>query len=358
MNSPDPAVWFPTIRANSGVDVFTQRLCKELIARGYRAEITWLPLRAEYAPWSVPVPRPPAWANIVHVNSWLHPRFLPKHLPVISTVHSCVHDDALTPYKRHAQRLYHTLWIKRVEAANLSRANKVVAVSEYTATQAQKVFGKHDITVIYNGVDTELFHPLERSAPNTPFRLLYVGNWNYLKGVDMLAPIMKELGEGFELWYTADRSNRHESYSLPSNCRCLGRLAGNDLIHAYQNADALIFPSRTEGFGLVAVEAMACGLPVIASHTSSLPEVVRHGESGWLCPVDNVEAFLSAIHEATNELKRYKAIRESARESAQHNFSINISVDNWINLYNCTVSNTSFSQPTNTPRPESELFRQ
>lgn len=94
-NNDLPAVWFPAVRAHSGADVFTERLAEGLRARGIRAEITWLPLRAEYAPWSVPVPKPPAWANIVHTNSWLHPRFLPPSFPVITTLHSCVHDPAL-----------------------------------------------------------------------------------------------------------------------------------------------------------------------------------------------------------------------------------------------------------------------
>lgn len=48
------AVWFPAVRSYSGADVFTERLCAGLNARGIRAEISWLPLRAEYAPWSVP----------------------------------------------------------------------------------------------------------------------------------------------------------------------------------------------------------------------------------------------------------------------------------------------------------------
>ena len=198
----EPAVWFLAVRAHSGADVFTERLCGGLNERGFRAEITWLPLRAEYAPWSVLVPKPPKWANIVHVNSWLHPRFLPQELPVVSTLHSCVHDPALIPYKKPAQRLYHAAWIKRVEADNLRRATRIVAVSRYTARAAEAVFGLQGVDVIYNGVDTACFHPTERATPNSPFRLLYVGNWNARKGVDLLAPIMQALGNNFELAYT------------------------------------------------------------------------------------------------------------------------------------------------------------
>jgi len=328
-----PAVWFPAVRAHSGADVFTQRLCAALNAGGIRADITWLPLRAEYAPWSVPAPNPPAWATIAHVNSWLHPRFLPRGLPVVSTLHSCVHDPALAPYKRPAQRLYHAAWIKRVEAANLRRAQAVVAVSHYTAQVAQTALGRSAIQVIHNGVDVDQFHPIDRRAPNQPFRLLYVGNWIKRKGVDLLAPILQALGPGFELHYTADRSGAHTRFALPSNARCLGRLDTAGLIAAYQQADALLFPSRLEGLPLTVIEAMACGLPVIAAKISSLPEVVEQGTSGWLCPVDDVAAFAAAARRLAQNPAQWLTMRRAARERAEQCFSQSAQTQRWVALY-------------------------
>ncbi|TSE27976.1 N-acetyl-alpha-D-glucosaminyl L-malate synthase [Tepidimonas thermarum] len=326
-------VWFPAVRAHSGADVFTQRLCAALNARGIRAEIAWLPLRAEYAPWSVPAPMPPQWATIVHVNSWLHPRFLPRGLPVVSTLHSCVHDPALAPYKRPAQRLYHATWIKRVEAANLRRAQAVVAVSHYTAQVAQAAFGRRDIQVIHNGVDIDQFHPIDRNAPNQPFRLLYVGNWVQRKGVDLLAPILHALGPSFELHYSADRSGAHTRFALPTNARCLGRLDTAGLVAAYQQADALLFPSRLEGLPLTVLEAMACGLPVIATKTSSLPEVVEHGVSGWLCPVDDVAAFADAARQLAQNPAQWLGMRRAARGRAERLFNASRLLSQWLDVY-------------------------
>ncbi|MFN3594090.1 MAG: glycosyltransferase [Thiobacillaceae bacterium] len=65
-------------------------------------------------------------------------------------------------------------------------------------------------------------------------------------------------------------------------------------VEAYRQADALLFPSRIEGLPLTVIEAMACGLPVIAAKSASLPEVVAHGATGLLCPVDDVGAYVSA----------------------------------------------------------------
>lgn len=331
--SRSPAVWFPAVRANSGADVFTERLCAGLNARGVRAEITWLPLRAEYAPWSVPVPKPPAWANIVHVNSWLPPRFLPRGLPVVSTLHSCMHAPAILPYKRPAQRMYHAAWIKRVEAANLRRAQRIVAVSHYAAQAAQAAFGLYPIDVIHNGVDIAQFRPLSRGAPHQPFRLLYVGNWTQLKGVDLLAPIMQALGSAFVLLYTTDRNGAHLRYPLPGNTQSLGRLDVAGLIAAYQQADALLFPSRLEGFGLVAVEAMACGLPVIATNASSLPEVIENGVSGLLCNVNDVCTFIEAARQLAQDPALWRAMRLAAMGVAQTRFNAVRQLDQWVNIY-------------------------
>ena len=103
--SDELGVWFPAVQVGTGADVFTEQLCAGLNRIGIRAEVSWLPARAEYMPWSVAVPRAPAWARMVHVNTWLHRRFVPAHLPVVATMHLCVHDPALAPYKTRAQAL-------------------------------------------------------------------------------------------------------------------------------------------------------------------------------------------------------------------------------------------------------------
>lgn len=326
-------VWFPAIRAHSGADVFTERLCAALNARGIRAEIHWLPLRAEYAPRSVPVPRPPGWATVAHVNSWLPQRFWPQGLPVVCTVHSCVHDPALSPFKRPLQRLYHRFWIRRVENAAFNLASRVVAVSRYTAHVARAVFGCQAIEVIPNGVNTDFFTPAPCELTNRPFRFLYVGNWDARKGVDVLSPILRELGDDFELVYTADRSGQHRRYPLPSNARCLGRLDAEGLRAAYAQADALLFPSRLEGFGLVAAEAMACGLPVIAAGSSSLPEVVADGQTGLLCPVDDVAAFVAAARRLQGDVGLWRTMRLAARERAVALFDEAKQVERYLDLY-------------------------
>lgn len=328
-----PAIWFPTVRTHSGSDVFTERLCAGLNERGIPAEITWLPLRAEYAPWSVVAPAPPAWANMIHVNTWLHPRFVPRHLPVVATMHLCVHDPALEPFKSTLQRYYHRLWIRHVEAGIIQRAEVVTAVSHYTAAHTREIYGYPNIQVIHNGVDTKIFRPLSRTRPNTPFRLLYVGNWSERKGVGLIAPLMEHLGPAFMLHYTADRNGRHLRYDLPGNCCCLGRLDTEELVHAYQTADALLFPSRLEGLPLTVIEAMASGLPVIAADASSLPEVVVDGDVGWLCSADDVPGFAAAARRLAGDKACWQAMHKAARNRAVLVFDVEQQIEQYANLY-------------------------
>src|SRR5690554_75231 len=155
--SKKPAIWFPTVRTGTGTDVFTERLVKGLNEQGIKAEITWLPLRAEYAPWTVKAPKPPSWATVAHVSTWLHSRFLPKKLPIVATLHHAIHDPALRPYKGWIRAAYHRYWIAPNERRVLSRADHVTAVSLFVAAMAKQALCDVPIQVIYNGVDTKIF---------------------------------------------------------------------------------------------------------------------------------------------------------------------------------------------------------
>lgn len=328
----NPGVWFPAIKTGTGTDTFTRRLCEGLADRGIRAAIEWLPPRAEYFPWSVAVPLPPAWANIVHVNTWLHRRFIPKNLRVVATMHLCVHDALLDPYKEWPKRAYHRLWVRPLEDRVLKRANRVTGVSEYTADRTREAFSNTDVQVIYNGVEIPESYRI-RSVAGRPFRLLYVGNWLRRKGVDLLGPVMDVLGDEFELLYTADSKASRLRDDLPGNCRCIGRLSPSELARAYLHADALLFPSRLEGLPLAVIEAMATGLPVVTVRTSSLPEVVMNGVSGLLCDVDDVLGLASAIRLLSGDEGLLQRLSIGARQRAAEVFGLGRMVAEYEQLY-------------------------
>lgn len=337
--SAAPAVWFPTVRTGTGTDVFTERLAAGLERRGIRVGIHWLPLRAEYAPWTVPMPKPPAWANLAHVNTWLRTRFLPHQMPIVATIHHCVH--VLDGHNGPLRAAYHRQWIAPNERRVLRGANRVVVVSRYVADATRRTLCDVPMTVISNGIDTGRFHPVGGRSRQLgdQFRLLYVGSWKRLKGVDLLAPILRELGPDFVLHYTGIGIGTRERKAMPSNMHDLGRLDGNGVAAAMQQADALLFPSRSEGFGMVAAEALASGLPVIATRGSSLPEVIDDGVTGLLCARNDVSAFVRAIRRLASDVTLATGMAAAARETSLRRFGIETMVEGYLDVYRDLVAN-------------------
>lgn len=334
MKKTKPAIWFPTVQTNTGSDRFTEQLVASLNQRGFQAEITWLPHHAEYLPWLVSIPQKPSWANIAHINTWLHCRFYPQNIPIIATLHHCVQDRSFLPYKTVAQKIYHQFWITPIEKKCLNVANSVTTVSQYTALCAKEIFDSDNVHVIYNGVDGDVFYPSElikSKDKNQPFKLIFVGSNSIRKGFDLLPKIMQQLGHDFQLFYTASAEQYHP---LPKNMIQLSpQITAEDLANSYRSMDALIFPSRLEGFGLVVAEAMACGLPVVIADSSALTELVDHGTTGFLCERDNIEDFVRTI----KDLKKYPELclqmGQGARDVAIARFSIEVMVNKYIDLY-------------------------
>jgi glycosyltransferase involved in cell wall biosynthesis len=321
--------------------VFTERLVDGLRQRGLRAEIKWLPHRAEFAPWSIPICEPPSWANITHVNTWLHSRFLPRTMPVVATLHHAMHQAELIRYKGLLRSLYHRYWFVPTERHTMLQVDSLVAVSLFAADTAHRTLCDLPIQVIHNGVDVSKFTPPKQRSLKRPLRLLYVGKWTPLKGVDMLAPIMQTLGRGFELHYTGGNAARRDCISMPDNAHDLGRLHGDGaVVAAMHNADILLFPSRSEGFGLVAAEAMACGLPVIATLGTSLQEVVDDGVTGVLCRQDDVGHFAAAISALAHDEAKWSSMSLAARNRAVEALDQNLMIDAYVRLYNkCLKAN-------------------
>jgi glycosyltransferase involved in cell wall biosynthesis len=325
-----PAIWFPAIRSNTGADVFTERLRDGLETKGFRAEITWLPHCAEYLPWTVSVPKPPMWANVVHVNSWLPRRFWPSKLPTVVTVHHLVHDPAFRPYRSVLQAAYHEFLIRRRELHAIRDAEIVTTVSDYVRRTVSAFSGRKCITTIYNWVDCDKFSPDLNQVPSDggPLRLFMAGSQSRRKGYDLLPDFVKALGDGFEIRCAGGHVNNTLTVKGVIE---LGRISEDALIREYRTCDAVVSLSRYEGFGYTALEAMACGKPFYGFSTSALPEIVTAG-SGILVPVNDINALVGALHEAR---AKNMFIREGlmlGRERALAHF-VHANIDKYVESY-------------------------
>lgn len=337
---PKPStVWLPAIRSGAGADVFTLRLAEALQRRGIQAEITWFNRWYEFVPFLLRNIAPPPGTDLVIANSWNAFAFKRSGLPLVVIELHCVFDPSFRPYKSYLQHLYHEILVRRYAVRSYRKAAKVVAISAFTAASVEKVMGVTGVATIHCWVDVDKYKPAASAndSPHRPFRLLYVGNLSRRKGFDLLAPIMRTLGPAFELRFTSGLRGRARG-ACPPNMIALGCLREEELIRAYQECDALLFPSRFEGFGYVALEAMACGRPVIGTNCSSIPEIVEDGVTGILCGIDDMNGFVSACRLLAGNEKQWARMCEAARGRAVGQFSEGRLIRTYAAILECLVA--------------------
>lgn len=327
-----PAIWLPTIRAGTGSDVFTERLCEGLNAKGIRAGITWLPHRAEYASCSVMPLKRPDWATVAHVNSWMPGRLVPRGLPVVVTVHHLVHDPAYSPYRSRAQALYHEVMIRRREREAIESAAAVTTVSDYVRGTVEQFASRKEVEVVPNWVNSGVFTPnaLYARDPSARFRLLIVGSRTKRKGFDLLPQFAASLGPGSEIRYVGGSPGKRR-ISIPGVID-LGRLSESDLVREYQQCDAVASLSRYEGFGYTALEAMACAKPFVGFDTSGLAEVADQ-TCGLLSRTGDVEGLAASIRRLASDPVLAAAMGECGRRRAQAEFACDSSIDAYVEIY-------------------------
>jgi len=332
-------VWLPLIRAGSGSDVYTMRLAEGLRRHGVESEITSFDRYFEFAPKLLAGVAPPPGCDVVLANSWNAFAFRRPGLPLVAVEHGFVLDPLYRPYKTRAQHRYHSLLIRRYELASFAAADRVIACSHFTAEALGRTLGLRDVEVIWNWGDTERFSPGEPHVAAGPFKLLFVGNPTRRKGVDLLAPIMQALGAAFELRVTGGLRAYDGEGRWPSNVTFIGKLDERAMIEEYRNCDALLFPSRYEGFGYAALEAMACGKPVVATHAAALPEIVADRQTGLLCPPDNVGAFVAACLALARDRTRAREMGACGRERACEQFAPEIILPRYVELFSRLTEN-------------------
>jgi starch synthase len=317
-------IWLPYTCSGSGADVFIERLTEGLSAQGHETIAQPLSKFWQYFPWRLKAVTPPRGTQVTLTNLNIAFALKRKGIPLVAVEHHCVLDPAYTPYRSLAQAIYHEALLRRYDLDSLGTADAVVAVSEYTAASLHQALGGPKAQVILNGIEIDFFCPQPKQITDRshePFQLLYVGNLLHRKGTDLLPKIMQSLGSKFELHYTSGLRTSND-FAGHSNIKPLGRLSRDQLRNSYRKADILLFPTRFEGFGYAAAEAMACGTPVVSTDCSSLPELVDDEVNGVLCPIDDVDTFVTSIQTLAANPDRVAIMGNNAREKAISCFSI------------------------------------
>lgn len=197
---------------------------------------------------------------------------------------------------------------------------------EYRESWIKRGFDPEKLKIFPRGLDTQLFHPTRRDprffekfgAKNGQVRLLYVGRVSREKDLDLLAEAYRRLrDEGLSIQLCVvghGPYSREFSESLPE-ALFTGYLKGKELAAAYASADIFVFPSTTDTFGNVIIEAQASGVPVIVSDSGGPKELVENDRNGLITKSHDVEDLTRAIRELVADPERRKRMGDFARES-------------------------------------------
>ena len=232
----------------------------------------------------------------------------------------------------------------------LPRCNLVIADSVYLKKTLIKKFGlsKDVVKVVYCGTDLNIKPGSKDPGIQKKYELknktvfIYMGRLIPRKRPDFLVEVFQEIhkinpntalilfGQGP---LEAEIKQKLKKYNLEGSVFLLGTTFGKEKIKFYNTSDVFVFPSINEGFVLVVLEALAAGLPVIASRAVSFSEAVEDGENGFLVEPNSKSAWVKKILELTNNRKLQLKMGKKSRRIAEQKFSWENTAKQNINFY-------------------------
>lgn len=371
-------------RRGVGVDVFTrsqnEHIPHVLHDLGYGNRVVHIPSGPEY-----PIPKPQLTDTIpefiervrefagskkinydlIHSHYWLSGLAALElrrewDIPIIHMFHT------LAEMKNRVARFpEETASDLRLEAERrlLDEADRVIAPTQAELAQLQWLYraDANRIVVVPPGVDTARFYPISKDeaiefigSDDKSCRLLYVGRIEPLKGIDTLLEAMAIMkGEGFlakhplclaviggdpgaseeEMTREMERLKQLRStLGIGDMTMFLGKQDQDTLQYYYSAADVVVVPSHYESFGMVALEAMASGTPVVASETGGLAYLVKDGETGYHVPAGNPQALAQRLVQILENDDLRAQLGVQAAEYAKE-FSWTIIVDQILEMY-------------------------
>jgi glycosyltransferase involved in cell wall biosynthesis len=236
--------------------------------------------------------------------------------------------------------------LSRAHRLALSNVARVIAVSGAVARtlRAQKIFAEDKIRVVENGIDLTRFararaefESRSDETAGSTLRVGIIGELSAVKGqedfVRAAAVVVGEFGDRVEFLVVGEDNSRGGEYrarveqlvsglGLRGHVRLMGRLKEDELACLVASFDLFVSASRSEAFGMAMVEALACGVPVVATATDGAREIIEEGVTGLLVPVGDVNSLASSIASLLEDEGRRKAFGASALESARRRFDV------------------------------------
>jgi glycosyltransferase involved in cell wall biosynthesis len=288
--------------------------------------------------------------NLVHLHSPITPP-IKTSLPIITTVHTPMKVDARYHEVRDlyslAERVQSSVIYPPIESRLFSHSKLVTSVSRSVAIELREYgLDPNEITVVGNGVDEKTFTPAQ--SRNCTRYVLYTGVLRARKGLFDLIECARYVcnvdqtikfvicGTGPFL-HKAEEAAR--KLGVEKQIVFLGYVKRDKLIQTYQNATVHVVPSHYEGLPNVLLEAMSCGLPVVATEVSGNKEVISNGVNGFLVPPKSPKAMSEAVIKLLGDDKLRVKIGEAARKTIEKSYTWNRIADNVIECYESMVKN-------------------
>jgi len=256
------------------------------------------------------------------------------HIPVITTLHG----TDITLLGKDAS-------FEPVISFAINKSDRVTAVSHSLKNDTYKLFGVNkEIEVIPNfiRIDQTSYRPNEELrqsyAPNGEKIITHISNFRAVKRIPDIIEVFNEVRKTIKakLVLVGDGPERGKVNQM---CREFGICDDVLLVGKLKNptevlsiADLFILPSEEESFGLAALEAMAAGVPVVSSNTGGIPEVNRHGVSGMMSDVGDIESLVKNTIYLLESEKRLEKFKKQATERAKE-FDISVVISRYESLY-------------------------
>lgn len=221
-----------------------------------------------------------------------------------------------------------------------SNAAAVTALSESLRALAQDTCPHVSIAVIRNGIDPSVFPSREPARRKRSVRLICVSRLVKRKGLEYLLAALPELksdGVTLDIIGTGEQQSHIRSMvrrlGVEDCVNLIGYIPRESLAEFYHRADIFVLPSLSESFGQVLLEAMSCGLPVIASRVGGIPETLEHEKGGLLIEPGNSEAIIGAVRKLAADPLRRNSMSEYNRHIAVNEFGWSRIAEQYEKLY-------------------------
>jgi len=229
---------------------------------------------------------------------------------------------------------------------SIEESDGVTAVSRFLREKTLTNYNiDKEIEVIPNFVDTQNFRPIKDGcfkkhiADKGEKVIIHTSNFRQVKRVTdairVFDMVQKEVPS--KLILIGDGPDRSEcerltrQLEISDKVKFLGKQDG--LVEILNSADVFLIPSQSESFGLAALEAMACGIPVVSSSVGGLPELVRHNETGFIAEIGDIERMAKYIIDLFTNDKKYELFSKNSRDRAVNLFDISKVVPLYENYY-------------------------